>query len=69
MKIQVTHTQSGISFYVVGPYGSAKIGTQPLNEIALGKRKAVKTLDEAKKIALEIEEKAMKKLEETMGDL
>ena len=33
------------------------------------KIKAVKTLDEAKKIALEIEEKAMKKLEETMGDL
>ena len=28
-----------------------------------------KTLDEAKKIALEIEEKAMRKLEETMGDL
>ena len=28
-----------------------------------------KTLDEAKRIALEIEEKAMKKLEETMGDL
>ncbi len=33
------------------------------------KIKAVKTLDEAKKIALEIEEKAMKKLEETMEDL
>ena len=33
------------------------------------KIKGVKTLDEAKKIALEIEEKAMKKLEETMGDL
>ena len=48
MKIQVTHTQSGISFYVVGPYGSAKIGTQPLNEIALGKRKAelIRTLYE-----------------------
>ena len=28
-----------------------------------------RTLDEAKRIALEIEEKAMKKLEETMGDL
>jgi hypothetical protein len=28
-----------------------------------------KTLDEAKRIALEIEEKAMRKLEETMGDL
>jgi hypothetical protein len=33
------------------------------------KIKAAKTLDDAKKIALEIEEKAMKKLEETMGDL
>jgi hypothetical protein len=33
------------------------------------KIKGVKTLDEAKKIALEIEEKAMKKLEETMGNL
>ena len=34
-----------------------------------GKINMAKTLDEAKRIALEIEEKAMKKLEETMGDL
>ena len=40
MKIQITHTQSGISFYVVGPYGSAKIGAQPLNAIAMGQGKA-----------------------------
>jgi hypothetical protein len=34
-----------------------------------GKMRKAKTLDEVKEIAAEIEEKAMKKLEETMGDL
>ena len=33
------------------------------------KIKMAKTLDEVKEIASEIEEKAMKKLEETMGNL
>lgn len=40
MKIQVVHTWNGISFYVTGPYGSAKIGAQPLNAIAMGQGKA-----------------------------
>ncbi len=31
--------------------------------------KSAKTLEEAKRIAEEMEEKALKKLEETMGDL
>ena len=33
------------------------------------KIKNAKSLDEARRIAIEIEERAMKKLEETMGDL
>jgi hypothetical protein len=33
------------------------------------KIKNAKSLDEARRIAIEIEERAMKKLDETMGDL
>ncbi len=40
MKIQVVHTWNGISFYVTGPYGSAKIGMQSLSAVAMGQGKA-----------------------------
>lgn len=39
MKIQTIFTTNGITLFVVNTYGSAKIGSQQLNDVSMGKEK------------------------------